>query len=304
MKRYVLFFLAWASTLSLFAEDPRYFRELYDENAPLEQRYNYLLGKRISVEKKIAFFYDKSIQAYKHNSSVWDLEAKLQLLYALKQKVFSFLGKRSREEWDLDRIQGLEMQAELFRDIFGEYLPDGQKELEERLRERIREYLNLRTQESHKHYLEAMFARDRNRFIDGNVREYDFIHGLVETLRNDPVRMLDLYDRSLIRKRLGRSLSKYVRIKHPWEEQLAPQLEALEKEREVAASAAKKLSDVADMSATKEDAATPTSLVAAASSNPIRLRYFFAAIAVIFPLAGLFLWLKIRSRNSRAPRKN
>ena len=56
MKRYVLFFLAWASTLSLFAEDPRYFRERYDENAPLEQRYNYLLGKRISVEKDTAFF--------------------------------------------------------------------------------------------------------------------------------------------------------------------------------------------------------------------------------------------------------
>ena len=64
MKRYVLFFLAWASTLSLFAEDPRYFRELYDENAPLEQRYNYLLGKRISVEKKIAFFYTDTVVVY------------------------------------------------------------------------------------------------------------------------------------------------------------------------------------------------------------------------------------------------
>ncbi|MBR5621654.1 MAG: hypothetical protein IKW49_00515 [Opitutales bacterium] len=299
MKRYVLFFLAWASTLSLFAEDPRYFRELYDENAPLEQRYNYLLGKRISVEKDIAFFYDKSIQAYKQNSSVWDLEAKANLLWKLGRTSIVLVGREEGDEWKLPRLRALDMQVNLFRDIFEEYFPEKQEELEGQLRERIREYIELRTQESHKRYLEAMFARDRNRFIANNIFPYDFIRSLVGNYHDNLPVMLDFYDKSLLGKGGKMTLSKYVKIEYPKKTQLIQRLEILEKEREAAASAAKKLPDRVDVSATKEGSAPPASPVVEVSDNSIRRWHFFAAIAVISPLVGLFLWLKIRSREKK-----
>lgn len=296
MKRYVLFFLVLSSTLSLFAEDPRYFREHYDEKAPLEQRYQHLIGKKISLEKKLAFFYDKSIQADKHNSSVWDLEAKAKLLWKLGRTSIVLVGREEGDEWKLPRLRALDMQVNLFRDIFEEYFPEKQEELEGQLRERIREYLELRTQESHKRYLEAMFARDRNRFITNNIFPYDFIRSLVGNYHDNLPVMLDFYDKSLWGKGGKMTLSKYVKIECPKKVLLIQQLEALEKEREAVANAAKKLPDGADMSATREDAATPPSPVAAASSNPIRQWYFWVIAAVILGAAGLFLWLRIRSR--------
>lgn len=299
MKRCTLFFLALASTLSLFAEDPRYFREFYDEKAPLEQRYNYLLGKRISVEKDIAFFYDESVKGSKQYSGVWDLEAKLRLIEDLNARVHSFIGDRTPEEWAADKMRAIEMEVELFRDIYEEYQPKGSEELQRQLEERIKEYIATRTQESHEQYLRAIFARDRNRHIRKILEGRYLAKALANNLRNNPPRMLELYDRSLLGKG-GRALSRYLEILHPYEKQLIKQLKELEDE--------KKLEKEHENPVHKELSApsgiNPRSAADSGDSQPSsadsRFPWLPSSIGgAVLLLVGLFLWLKIRSRGKK-----
>ena len=303
MKRYVSFFLALASTLHLFAEDPRYFRELYDENAPLEQRYNYLLGKRISVEKDIAFFYDESVTASKQNSSVWDLEAKLKLIKDLDFRVDSFIGNRTPEEWAADKVRAIEMEVELFRDIYEEYQPKGLEGLQKQLKERIKEYIATRTQESHEQYLRAIFARDRNKRILRILEDRYLIDALANNFRDNLPRMLELYDRSLLRKG-GLTLSRSIEIQLPYEKQLIQKLRKLEEKRQANERTNPAREELCTPSGISPRAVADSgnSHTASSDSRFPWLPAFFGCVVVLF--VALFLWLKIRSRNSRIPRKN
>ena len=304
MKRYVLFFLAWASTLSLFAENPRYFRELYDENAPLEQRYNYLLGKRISVEKDIAFFYDESVKTSKQNSDVWDLEAKLKLIKDLDFRIDSFIGHRTPEEWAADKARAIEMEVELFRDIYEEYQPKGLEGLQKQLKERIKEYIATRTQESHEQYLRARFARERNKRILRIHEDRYLIDALANNFRDNLPRMLELYDRSLLEKR-GLTLSRFLEIQRPYEKQLIQQLKELEEEKRLEGERKNPTREELSMPSGISPRTVADSGNSHTTSSDSRFPWlpaFFGCVVVLF--VGLSLWLKIRSRNSRVPRKN
>ena len=296
MKRYVLFFLALASTLSLFAEDPRYFREFYDENAPLEQRYCHLLGKRISVEKDTAFFYDESVKTSKQNSEVWDLEAKLKLIKDLDFRVDSFIGHRTPEEWAADKARAIEMEVELFRDIYEEYQPKGLEGLQKQLKERIKEYIATRTQESHEQYLKARFARERNKRILRIHEDRYLIDALADNFRDNLPRMLELYDRSLLRKD-GLTLSRSIEIQRPYEKQLIRQLKELEEAKSFESE---------HKNPAREDFDAPSGINprteadcgnSQPSSADSRFPWLPSSIGgAVLLLVGLFLWLKIRSR--------
>ena len=295
MKRYVLFFLALASTLSLFAEDPRYFREFYDENAPLEQRYCHLLGKRISVEKDTAFFYDESVKTSKQNSEVWDLEAKLKLIKDLDFRVDSFIGHRTPEEWAADKARAIEMEVELFRDIYEEYQPKGLEGLQKQLKERIKEYIATRTQESHEQYLKARFARERNKRILRIHEGRYLIDALADNFRDNLPRMLELYDRSLLEKR-GLTLSRFLEIQRPYEKQLIRQLKELEEKRQ-----ANERINPALEALSAPSGINPRTEADCGNSHPTssdsRFRWRYASVGGAFMIfVGLFLWLRIRSR--------
>ena len=302
MKRFFLILGFWGLGVSLFAESPSYFRDpdskngRFRPNSSIEERYQYLYGKRITVEEKLAFLYDDTITYHKQFNSVWDLEAKDWLLLDLMSFVTRGLTvdatEEERERFRDSRMQALEMMTNLYREIFEEYRSGEDEIIEKQLREQIRVFIKTRSEEDRKAYLRTMFLRDRNYYIFHRIlvslhNKY-YITALVGNFRDDPSRMLDYYDRSLLIKGSGTKLSKYVRREHPREKQLISRLEELEHAREKEIVEKEKPSSVPKKNEEEVQSSAPVEESSSAGS--------FVLAGAFVLLGGFFLWRKLRSR--------